>query len=379
MIEKEVAELRRQLRPDRHSISRVYGCYVNEQKEIISTFEQPLGLLTEEENEQYLTLLKKVLSGGLGRSLLDIAFSTRQVAGSPEHGLLMQLRDSKLQDGESRQQFYEKVIGSVEFEGNYLILLAHNAYDVPFRSRDGARQDDASEEVFSYVLCSICPVKRTKPGLSYDTSEQAFHTNKGDWLVSPPQLGFLFPAFDDRSTNLYNALLYSRNLEDSHSAFVEAVFHTEPPKPAAEQKKSFEAVLSNALGDDCRLEVVQTVHEQLTNLITAHKESKSPEPLTVTRDEVGEMLDTCDISEAHRAAFNVQFDTEFGTGQAVSPGNLIDSRHFSVSTPSVVIQVDPTRSDLVQTRVIDGVKYLLIRADEDVEVNGVDVFLGDEP
>lgn len=379
MIEKEVAELRRQLRPDRHSISRVYGCYVNEQKEIISTFEQPLGLLTEEENEQYLTLLKKVLSGGLGRSLLDIVFSTRQVAGSPEHGLLMQLRDSKLQDEESRQQFYEKVIGSVEFEGNYLILLAHNAYDVPFRSRDGARQDDASEEVFSYLLCSICPVKRTKPGLSYDTSEQAFHTNKGDWLVSPPQLGFLFPAFDDRSTNLYNALLYSRNLEDSHSAFVEAVFHTEPPKPAAEQKKSFEAVLSNALGDDCRLEVVQTVHEQLTNLITAHKESKSPEPLTVTRDEVGEMLDACDISEEHRAAFNVQFDAEFGTGQAVSPGNLIDSRHFSVSTPSVVIQVDPARSDLVQTRVIDGVKYLLIRADEDVEVNGVDVFLGDEP
>lgn len=378
MNEKEVAELRRQLRPDRHSISRVFGCYVNEQKEIISTFEQPMGLLTEEESEQYLTLLKKALSGGLGRNLIDIEFTTRQVADSEEHGLLMKLRDSKLQSEEALQSFYDKVIQSLTFEGNYLILMAHNAYDVPYRSKDDVKQSDASDEIFSYILCSICPVKKSKPGLGYDHDQRSFHMEKGDWLVAAPQLGFLFPAFDDRSTNLYNALYYSKDIEEGHPEFVDAVFRTQVPKPAAEQKKSFEAILSDALEEECSLDVVQTVHEQLSGLIAAHKESKVPEPLMISRNEVEEVLENCGVSEQHLAKFNVQFDSEFGTNQPVSPKNIIDNRHFEVKTPDVLIKVNPECSDLVQTRVIDGVKYILIRAEESVEVNGVNIQIAED-
>lgn len=379
MNEKEVAELRRQLRPEHHSIDRVFGCYVNENKEIISTFEQPLGLLTVEESEQYLTLLKKSLSGGLGRNLMDIAFTTQQVAGGEEHALLMKLRETKLKDEAARRELFEKMIPTLELESNYLILMAFNAYDVPFRSKTDAmeRDRDSAEEVFSYLLCSICPVKKSKPGLGYDHDEQTFHMEKGDWLVAPPQLGFLFPAFDDRSTNLYNALFYSKDIRENHEEFVDAVFRAKAPKPAAEQKASFESILSNALEDECSMEVVQTVHDQLSGMIAAHKESKVPEPLTIQRSEVEEVLESCGVSEKRLAAFNVQFDSEFGTNSPVSPKNIIDSRHFEVKTPDVVIQVNPECTDLVQTRVIDGVKYIMIRADENVEVNGVSVMIKD--
>lgn len=375
MNEKETGELRRQLRPDRHAIARVFGCYVNENKEIISTFEQPMGLLTEEEGEQYLTLLKKVLSGGMGRNLLDIEFSTRQVADSEEHGLLMKLRETKLADEESRMALYEKIIPTVDLESNYLILMAYNAYDVPFKSKTDAleRDRDNDSQVFSYFLCSICPVKKTKPGLGYDHTEQTFHMEKGEWLVSPPQLGFLFPAFDDRATNLYNALFYTKDIKEGHEDFIDAVFRTKAPKPAAEQKQDFEAILSTALEEECSLEVVQTVHDQLCNMIAAHKESKVAQPLLIERQEVEEVLEGCGISEEHLAKFNVAFDTEFGSNQPVSPRNLIDNRKFEVKTPSVTIQVNPEYSELVQTRVIDGVKYIMIRADESVEVNGVAV------
>jgi hypothetical protein len=259
MNEKEVAELRRQLKPDRHSISHIYGCYVSENKEIIATVDQSMGLVSQEEGEAYLNLLKKSLSGGIGRNLIDINFTTQQVVDSEEHKLLMTLRETKLSDEETRHQFFQKIVQSLNFPDNYLILLAHNAYDVPFRGKDGGNFSEASDEVFSYLLCSICPVKKSRPGLGYDYTQKDFRTFAGDWLVGTPQLGFLFPAFDDRSTNLYGALYYTRNLEESHQELVDTIFHTDIPKPAEEQKRSFEAILSTALEDECSLKVVQTV------------------------------------------------------------------------------------------------------------------------
>lgn len=375
MNEKEFAELRRQFKADRHTISRVYGCYVNENNEIISSFEQPMGLLLEEETEQYMTLLKKVLSGGLGRNLLELEFKTRQVAEGEEHRFLMELRESKLKDEALRQKLYETIIPTMELDSNYVILLAYVPYDVPYRSKTDAieRDREADEQVFSYILCSICPVKRNKAGLSYDHSEKNFHMEQGEWLVSAPELGFLFPAFDNRSTNLYNAELYTKDIKNVHEAFVDALFRTELPKSAAAQKAGFEAVLSEALEDECSMEVMQAVHEQLTMMIAAHKESKVPEPLYIHRSEVEEVLEDCGISEEHLAKFNVAFDTEFGTDQPVAPRNIIDSKRFEVKTPDVTIHVSPECSDLVQTRVIDGVKYIVIRAEDGVEVNGVPV------
>ena len=373
MIEKEVAELRRQLRPDRNNITKVYGCYVNENRSIVSTFSQSLGLTTLEETEAYLNLLKKSLSGTLGKNLIDIAFSNQQVLDGEEHALLMRLRDSKLEDADALQAFYDKVISCVALEQNYLILLAHNTYDVPYRAKDDVELDDSAEEMYSHIICSICPVKKTKPGLGYDYNEQAFHTFAGDWLVSPPQLGFLFPAFDDRCTNLYNALCYSKNTDDTPLPFIETIFHTEVFKPAAEQKRSFEAVLSNALEEECSMEVVQAVHEQLTSMIDMHKESKVPEPLLIHKEAVEDVLGDCGISPEHREAFCKQFDEAFGEGNPVSPGNIIDNKHFDVKLPEVTIHVKPEARDLLQTRVIDGIQYILIRAEDSVEVNGVSI------
>ncbi|MDO5548498.1 MAG: DUF4317 domain-containing protein [Eubacteriales bacterium] len=373
MNEKEVAELRRQFRPDHHNITKVYGCYVNENKTVISTFEQSMALATQEEAESYLSLLKKSLSGTLGRNLLDIAFTNQQVMNGAEHALLMKLRESRLEDAEALETFYHKVIESVYLESNYLILLTFHTYDVPYRAKDDIELEDASEEMFSYLLCSICPVKKSKPGLGYDYHQQEFHTCTGDYLVAAPEIGFLFPAFDDRRTNLYNALCYTRKVDESHEEFIDAVFHTEIPQPAAEQKKSFEAVLSHSLEEECSMEVVQAVHDQLSSLIAEHKESKIPEPLMIHKTAVEEVLEDCGISDKHIESFREQFDAEFGEDRAVSPKNIIDEKKFEVKMPQVKIQVKPEARDLVKTETIDGVRYIMIRAEESVEVNGVSI------
>ena len=378
MNEKEVGEIRRRQRRDRSNMTAVFGCYVNENREIISQFRQSTGIMPENEADKYFGLLRKTLSGGLGRNLIDITFKTAQVAGSPEHKLLMDLRSSRLENEEIREEFLKKVIDTVSLEGNYLILMGCDSYDVPFKSKDDALQPDSAEETYQYILCAVCPVKQTKATLHYVPEEKLFHDGAMLQQVGPPAVGFLFPAFDNRATNIYNALYYTRDVKSSQESFVEAVFNAPIPMPAAEQKKSFEALLQTSLGEQCSLDVVQNVHDQLCQRMELHKESKVPEPLTVGKEDVKEVLSACGVSEEHVAKFSVDYDEVFGFEAELHPKNIIDSKHFEIQTPDVVIKVDPTRSDLIETRIIGGGKYIMICADENVEVNGVSIQIQDQ-
>ena len=378
MNDKEIGEIRRHLRRDRSNITALFGCYVNDNKEIITEFRQSTGIMPENESDKYFALLRRTLSGSIGKNLIDITFKTSQVADSPEHKLLMGLRESKCNDEQMREEFFKKIIDTVVIEGSYLILLACDSYDVPFKSKDDALQSDKSEEVYTYILCTICPVKQTKANLHYVPEETLIHDGAMNQLVSAPMLGFLFPAFDDRATNIYNALYYTKDVKSSQEELISALFNTPVPKPAFEQKKSFEALLTTSLGEECSLDVVQTVHDQLCQRIELHKESKVPEPLMISKEDVKEVLTSCGVSEEHMAKFNVDYDEVFGFEADLHPKNIIDNKRFEIKTPDVSIKVAPDRADLIETRVIGGVKYIMICADENVEVNGVNIHIKDD-
>ena len=377
MNDKEIGEIRRHLKRERSNITAIYGCYVNTNQEIIAQFRQSTGLMPENESDKYYAVLRKVLSGAIGKNLIDITFKTSQVAGSPEHQLLMDLRKDKLQSDEKREEFFKKVIESLHLDTNYLVLLACDSYDVPFKSKDDSFQKDNSDETYTYLVCAVCPVKETKANLHYVAEEKLFHDGAMNQMVSAPAIGFLFPAFDDRATNIYNALYYTRDVKQSQDGFVEAVFNTPIPQPAAEQKKTFEALLSTSLEEECNLELVQTVYDQVCQRIEMHKEAKVPEPLMLGKEEVKEVLTTCGVSEEHLAKFSVDYDEAFGFEADLHPRNIIDNKHFSIETPDAVVKVTPASADLIETRIIGGVKYLLIPADEDVTVNGVSIHIED--
>ena len=373
MTEKEIAELRRRFKADKSNISHVRGCYVNENREIISEFDQSLTLARQEETEKILGVLRKTLSGTPQKNLLDIEFDTRQVAEGEEHHLLMALRDSRLEDTGAVRTLFDKIIQSAPLEGNYLILLACDAYDVPYRSRDGLRQDDGSDQVFTYILCSICPVKLTKDALSYYVDENRFCTVPADWVVAPPEAGFLFPAFDDRATNLYGALYYTKNSGEIHPELVEVLFRQVAPMPADTQKETFQSILAQTLEDACDYQVVQAVHDQLCGMVQANKENKDEPPLSVSRETVERVLLDQGVPQERVEAFGRQYDAQFGPETDLSPRNIVSAGQTELKTPDVRIQVNPERGDLVETRIIDGARYILIRAEESVEVNGVPI------
>lgn len=377
MNRKEIAEIRRRFNLDKNAISCVRGCYVNEKREIVATFSRPLLSFPQEEAEKYLAIFKRTLAGIPGRNLIDVEFRPDQVMDGEAHGLLMGLKNTALTVDRGVETLCRRIIDALELEGNYLILMMHDAYDVPFRHTDENKVDVISEEVFNYILVSVCPVKLTKPALSYFADDNAFHSLEQEWVVAAPELGFMFPTFDDRATNIYSALYYTRDADNLHGEFIDAVFNADAPMPAEEQRETFHAILEDALDEDLSLDVVQAVHDNLRERLEENDKDKAAEPLEISPREVVSLLESAGVPEEKLQAFEEKYDAQFGEAVSLPARNVVEPKKFEVRTPDVVVQVNPQRSDLLETRVIDGVKYILIRAEEGVEVNGVNISIGE--
>lgn len=379
MNQKELREIRKRFKPEKDSISHVYGCYVNAAKEVVARMDMSVGLMEPEEAEMYMKLLKKTLSGTLGKNLLDIGFSVKQVEESDEHRLLQALRLSHMRDEDMRELFYQRVIESVDMgDESYVILMASDSYDVPFKGSDDEIWEEGSGEVFDYIICCICPVKDAKASLRYYAEEKSFRGASTGHVLGNPEMGFMFPAFDDRGANIYSALYYSRNLSDIHEEFIEAVFNTqEVPMSAGAQKNVFSGLLCEALENECSLEVVKAVHGQIRERLELHKESKDPEVPELYVEDMDDILRGSGVTDEKIKVFNELCRRELGESPVMNPNNLIESKKFEMVTSEVKITVDPEYTYTIKTEVIDGSKYILIPVGEGVEVNGIDISVED--
>lgn len=371
MIKQEINEIKRLFTPNSCSITRICGCYVDGEKNKKTDFKEAFLSLPEEEIFKYFELLRKTLSGSIGKNLLNLEFPTDTELEGGTQEFLLKLRDSKLKDDALLEEFYDRVIGSYEYVGNYLILLIHDAYDVPGKALDGMTMDDASDTVFEYLLCCICPVALSKPGLSYDASLNEFHNRIRDWVVNMPETGFLFPSFNDRATDIHSTLFFNKNPEEPHNEFVEGILGCSLPLSAGSQKETFQTIIEETLGEDCEYEVVKSIHENLAEMIEEHKEI--PEPLTLDKKEVKNLLEKSGVEEEKLKDFDALYDAAAGDDTALFVSNVASTRSFEVKTPDVVVKVNPDRADLVNTMMVDGRRCLVIEINDQVEVNGINV------
>lgn len=371
MIKQEVNEIKRLYTPSNCSITRICGCYVDGEKNKKTEIKEAFLSLPEEEIFKYFELLRKTLSGTIGKNLLDLEFplSSEEAGGTQE--FLLRLRDSKLKDDALLDEFYDKIIGSYEYVGNYLILLIHDAYDVPGKTLDGLTMEDASDTVFEYILCCICPVNLSKPGLSYDAQANEFHNRVRDWIVEMPEAGFLFPAFNDRSSDIHSVLYYAKNPEEPHTEFADNILGATLPLSAGTQKETFQALIEETLGEQVEYEVVKNIHENLTEMIEEHKEI--PEPLMLDKHQVRNLFEKSGVEEEKLTDFDKLYDAAAGEHTSLMVNNVANTRTFEVKTPDVVIRVNPERADLVDTLLIEGKRCLVIEINDHVEVNGITI------
>ena len=371
MIKQEISEIKKLFTQNKCSFTRICGCYVDGEKNKKTDFRQAFLALPEEEMFKYFELLRKCLSGTLGKNMLNLEFPLAAEEMGGPHDLLLRLRDSKLKDDVLLETYYDKIIETYEYVGNYLILLIHDVYDVPGKATDGMEMDDASDEIYEYILTCICPVNLSKPGLSYNAEENTFQNRVRDWVVGMPDAGFLFPAFNDRSADIHSVLYYTREPEELKESFVNQMLGCPLPLSAGIQKETFQTLVEETLGETCDVEMVKSIHEKLSEMAEEHKEE--PEPLVLARNEVKALFANSGVSNEKLEEFDRHFDETAGEKTTLLAGNVMNTRNFEVKTPDVVVKVKPERTDLVETQVINGRQCLVIALDGEVEVNGIAV------
>lgn len=371
MHKKEVLEIRKQYKPEECSITRICGCYVNGDKEIVAQSRDAFLSLPDEEIFKYLTIFKQTLSGTIGKNLISMEFPLEQEMPGGTQEFLLQLRASKLQDDMLLEEFYQKIIENYNYGENYYIILIHVAYDIPGKATDGNEMFDASDEVYEYLLCSICPVQLSKEGLCYNPETNHMENRIRDWLVEPPVKGFLFPAFNDRSTDIHSLLYFSKQAEDLQPEFIENALGCTFPLSAGSQKSTFQSVVINTLGEEREYDVIRNIHDNLNDIIEETKES--PEPPVLTKPELKRLLLNSGVTEERMETFDSNFDHIAGEKTEFLVPNIAETRKFCIETPDIVIKVNPERADLVETQIINGRRCLVIEMTDQVEVNGVPI------
>ena len=364
MNKKDLASIRRRVAAEKNDISSIRGCFVNETDDIVSTFSKSPISLPASEAEHYLASFKKTLGGAAGRN--QFTLPVHEEASQ----LLHQLQTSELKDDAAVTALFNTIREKMEFDGSYLILAMHDAYSIPYRKADEHTDTpDFTDKVFNYIMVSICPVKLTKPLLTFFSDDRDFHTVEPDLAVGSPALGFMYPVLDDGGADVNAALYYTKDSDNLHADFIDAMFHTAAPESVADKREQFYGVLGDSLEKGLTFDVVQTIHE---NLNAQLNERKKGEGLQVSRKEIASLLGSCDVDEKEQTAFDEGYLEQFGA-VGLDASLIADQKRFEIETENVTINVDPDRSDLVEVKRVDGRRMITIWVEGDITVNGIEV------
>lgn len=424
MNKKEVLELKRRFKKEAATFTRVCGCYVDGNHNKVCKFGNTFLNLEEDEFYKYLEIANKALSGTIGNNLLELKFPIEEEEVGGRQHILMALRASKLEDENLLDTFYDLVIDTYDHAGNYLIVLFHDAYDVMTRTKDNNNLDE-SEEVYEYLICAICPVDLSKPGLGFLEEEHRIGPRVRDWVVGAVDTAFLFPAFNDRSTDIHSTLFYTKNTKEPHSEFMANGLGCGIERTATEQKMAFHSIVRNVLGaedehtDDVLLDLQQNLSDMIDEYVETHDDDE--DVFLLDKEVVTKLLADSEISEEKAAKIEKSVDEAFGekppaaenvidskalvqnelrvekmaledqvgtltvqlnekdealaerTSQLIEKQEEIDNYIAETKTYDVVLRVKPEKASQIKSQVINGQKCLVIPMDEDehATINGV--------
>lgn len=372
MNKKECNEIKKLFTPANCAISRICGCYVDSEKNKKTELKEAFLSLPEEEAFKYFTIFRNGLSGTIGKNLINMEFPLHTEEEGGTQNFLLKLRDSELKDDGLIEEFYDRVIANFDYAENYYIILIHCAYDIPAKATDGSEMFDASDYVYEFIQCTICPVKLSKAGLCYNSTTNVIENRIRDWLVEAPVTSFLFPAFNDRNTDIHSLLLYAKNGEQLPDTLIDEVLGCHIPMSAKNQKETFQTIVEETLGENCDFETVKSIHENLSELVEETKDE--PAPPVLNKTQLKQLLENNGAAPEKLQEFESRYaDVEDGPETSFAVSNVVNTKSFEIKTPDVTIKVALDKTYLVENRMIDGRPCLVIAINEHVEINGISV------
>jgi len=371
MQKKDILEIKKRFKKDYCTFSKLCGCYVNGEKYILTKFRESFLNLEEAEYHKYLEIAKSVLSGTVGNNLLELSFPVNGDLVNERQVSLMQLKSSQLKDDALLDEFYQMIIDSYEYTGNYIILLFHDTYDVLTKTTDNLKLDE-SEEVYEYVLCAICPMSLTEPGLSYSEEENKIRARRRDWGVDAPTNGFMFPAFSDRSSDVNAVMYYTKNAKDTHPELMENVLGCTSIETAAIQKESFQSMVKESFGSDEEKAdaFFMDIQENLKEMVADHKASygdTGASPMSLSSKDIQELLTDSGVAPEITAEIEASYKEYFRDDLPLAQ-NLMDTK---------VLKANEQRKK--EVRLQKQVNFLKQRLDQVKQEDEEELVLEEEP
>lgn len=371
MITKEVNEIKKLIKQNDDSTIKLCGCYVSgDEKEKLTYLNTYLTNLPESDQHKFIEIIRKTLSGTLGKNLLNLNFTKEASEEGGQQRSLVGLLETEFNSTEALEVFYDHIIENFDFLGNFLILLIYDTYDIPVKTKDEIKMND-STEIYKYMICSICPVNLSKAGLSYHEDTNSIENRVRDWVVDMPCAGFLFPAFNNRSTDIYSLLYYIKNTKEMYNYFIEHGLGCYEEIPSDCQKTIFNEIIEDIVINQPDYEIVDVVRDINENLSGLIENNTSDEPVKLGREDIKSLFRDSGVKEEHLEKVDRKFEEDFEDNMLFNAESIREKKKFEVKTNDVIINVKPENSHIVEIKVIDGIKCLVIPMDRDVEINGI--------
>lgn len=367
MNKKEILELRKTFRPEECNISRIATCYVTSEKEKILEKSQAFLSLPEEEAFKYFDILKQALSGTVGKNLYTLKTNSIHPADeSPQK--LETLRKYHMNDEGMLTDLFDSIIGSYDLSENYLIIVVNGLYDIPGVTSDDQELEDASDEVYSYILTCICPVELDEPGLSIDCTKPAILDKERDWMVKSPVNALLYPAFTDRATDIHHALYFAKKAENSQDDFLKELIGSEMMLSDKEEHEWFLDTLNHAHEEQMPLETAKEIH---TKLVEKSLEKENlPSAGMLSKKELLQVIDK-ELNADQVKDIDEDYDKTVGKENDITIKNLVNPKKMVIQTGTAKVEIDSDYADMVETKRIDGRLYLAVPlTSNDILVDG---------
>ncbi|WP_035291891.1 DUF4317 domain-containing protein [Clostridium sp. KNHs214] len=380
MKRKDILELKKRLKKDHCTFTKLCGCYVNGEKNIVLNFRENFLNLDEDEYFKYLEIAKKVLSGSIGNNILELNFPLNENLENEKQLSLIKLKKSQLKDDALLQDFYKSIIDNYDYTGNFLILVFHDAYDVITKTNDNSKIDE-SEEIYEYILCAICPVSLSDPGLRYFEEEKKIKARIRDWVVNTPLLGFVFPAFIDRSSDVNSVIYYTKNAKDPHSELMENVLGCSSKQTSTIQKETFQAIIKDHISTDEKKaeKTFMEIQENLNTMIDEYNEmydDTDAEPITLTQKDMQNLLIESGVPEEVTTKIEKSYVESFGDDLPLAD-NLIDQKVLKANAQRKKEEHLEKQVEILQTRLKEVKQEAAVdnEADLSTEINDDNVVL----
>ena len=343
MRRKEIAEIRKQFCLEKCNVTRIDTSLIT-QGEITTRQQQTFLNMDDDDLLKYLGIFKKTLSGKLGKNLLNLKFR----APEPEMswGFLQQIRDSGLKDEDLIVLATESIKKNLDVKNNWYIIWIRGIYDVPQRAKDGAELED-SEDVYDYIMCCVCPMKLTKAALGYNEEKDQINSRRRDWAVENP-----------------NALLYYTKNPDSPNEELIKTLGLRPIVPPRIQQENFWCGAREIMKENWGFNTVMSILDGINETISEDGYIDQESKLTVS-----------DIKSIMRDAGAAEEELEklkaVPSEECPNAELLTNSQKIEITARDITITLAPENSGAVRLEDINGEQWIFVKAEGDIQINGV--------